>query len=90
MSVIHIAEDEIAEKLPGLLTRVKAGDEIVIDTGSSPIFVAQKNREVGWTAAAALQRLANRTLTVVDQDFATDLAEVRREMNANYRPAEWD
>ena len=31
MSVIHIAEDEIAEKLPGLLTRVKAGDEIVID-----------------------------------------------------------
>ncbi len=90
MSVIHIAEHEIAEKLPGLLTRVKAGDEIVIDTGSSPILVAQKNSDIGWTAATALQRLANRTLTVVDQDFATDLADIRNELNANYRPTEWD
>ncbi len=90
MSVIHIAEDEIAEKLPGLLTRVKAGDEVMIQTGSSPILVAQKSREAGWTAAEALQRLAGRALTVVDQDFATDLAEVRSELNASYRPIGWD
>ena len=90
MSVIHIAEHEVADNLVGLLTRVKAGDEVVIETDSSPIFVAQKSRDVGWTAAAALQRLANRALTVADQDFAADLAEVRRELNANYRPAEWD
>ncbi len=90
MSVIHIAEADIADKLPGLLTRVKAGDEVLIDTGSSPIFVAQKRCDVGWTASAALQRLANRTLTAFDQDFAADLANIRKEMNASYLPAERD
>ena len=54
MSMIHITEDEIAEKLPGLLTRVKAGDEVVIQTGSLPILVAQKNYEPGWTSQVIL------------------------------------
>ncbi len=90
MSTIRIAEDEIADKLPGLLTRVKDGDQVVIQTGSWPILVAQKRGDGGWTATEALQKLANRTLSVVDQEFASDLADVREELNASYRPAEWD
>ena len=90
MSTIRIAEHEIAAKLPGLLTRVKDGDQVVIQTASWPILVTQERQERGWTAAEALQRLANRTLTVVDQDFAGDLADVRDALNASYRPAEWD
>ena len=69
---------------------LKEGDEIVIQTGSWPIVVTQKREEPGWTAAEALQRLANRTLTAVDQNFASDLADVRAELNASYRPAEWE
>lgn len=93
MAVTHISETEAARDLAGLMSRVYAGEEIVIDAVSAPMEVrltAFPRRTISETIALA-EETAKRLgyEPVMDADFAADM----REIIANRKPADrsaWD
>jgi antitoxin (DNA-binding transcriptional repressor) of toxin-antitoxin stability system len=94
MAVIHISEADAARDLPGLLARVRAGAEIVIESDAHPAAVlraaAPARRSISESIVLAEAR--SRELgykPVVDAGFAADLEEILR----NRRPRDtsvWD
>jgi hypothetical protein len=94
MAVIHISEAEVAGDVPGLVARVLAGEEVVIDSMAGSVKVVQADAPVGrsLTETIALMRAdtdkRGYPLTM-DDDFADDMEEIIR----NRKPAErsaWD
>ncbi|HEX9198705.1 MAG TPA: type II toxin-antitoxin system prevent-host-death family antitoxin [Acidobacteriaceae bacterium] len=94
MATTHISETEAVRDFPGLLARVRAGEEIVIESGSEPVAVlrpaAPARRSI--SESIALAEAGSRELgykPVVDADFAADMKEIIR----NRKPADrsaWD
>jgi len=83
MATIHISEDDAARDLPGLLARVRAGAEIVIESGNYPAAViraaAPPRRSVSESIALAEARSKELGYKpVMDAAFAADLEEIIR------------
>lgn len=84
MAVTHIAETEAARDLAGLLARVRAGEEIVIERESSPavvLRVADEPRGRLLSESIALAEAHAKELGYeprMDPDFAADLEEIIR------------
>ncbi len=84
MATIHIPENEAARDLPGLLARVRAGEEIVIEKDASPavvLRVAVEPRGRLLSESIALAEAHAKEIgfePVMDQDFAADLEEIIR------------
>jgi antitoxin (DNA-binding transcriptional repressor) of toxin-antitoxin stability system len=95
MAVIHISEAEAVRDFASLLVRVRAGEEVVIDTGSQPVSLVLKS---GWSkdpsVKATLERMKASSAAlgytpVMDAEFAQDMEEIIR----NRKPADrsaWD
>lgn len=95
MATVHIPENEAARDFPGLLARVRAGEEIVIEKDAAPSVVLR-------VAAEPRGRLLSESLALaeahakelgeepqMDPEFAADLEEIIR----NRRPRDtstWD
>jgi antitoxin (DNA-binding transcriptional repressor) of toxin-antitoxin stability system len=95
MATIHIPEAEAARDLPGLLARVRAGEEIVIEREASPavvLRVAVEPRGRLLSESIALAEAHAKEMgyePVIDPDFAADLEEII----SNRKPraaSEWD
>jgi prevent-host-death family protein len=94
METIHISEDEAARDFAGLMARVRAGAEVVIESERAPVAVltpaAPPRRSVSESIALAEARTKERGYPVVmDADFATDMEEII----ANRKPRDtsaWD
>lgn len=94
METIHISEDEAARDFAGLIARVRAGAEVVIESGSAPIALvrpaATPRRSVSESIAIAVARTWERGHAVVmDPDFAADMEDIVE----NRKPREtsaWD
>jgi antitoxin (DNA-binding transcriptional repressor) of toxin-antitoxin stability system len=84
MATVYIPESEAARDLPGLLDRVRAGEEIVIEKEASPAVVLR-------VAAEPRGRLLSESIALatkhgqelgeeprMDSDFAADLEEIVR------------
>ncbi len=94
MATIHISEADAATDFAGLMNRVRAGDEVIIDSGMQPVAVlrsaALPRRSISESIALAEAR--SRELgykPVMDADFAADMEEIIR----NRKPADrsaWD
>lgn len=82
MATVHIPENEAARDFHRLLDRVGAGEEIVIDRGSSPAIVlriAVEPRGRLLSESVILAETHARELgyePVMDADFAADLEEI--------------
>jgi antitoxin (DNA-binding transcriptional repressor) of toxin-antitoxin stability system len=94
MGVIRISEAEAARDFAALLARVRAGEEIVIESGSAPIAILHAapppHRSIDESIALAEARsteLGYRPL--IDADFATDLAVIIRSRKPRDTSA-WD
>jgi len=81
MATIHISEDEAARDFAGLMARVRAGAEIVIENGAYPVAVihtaAPPRRSI--SEAIALAEARSKELgykPVMDADFAADMEEI--------------
>jgi hypothetical protein len=91
MAVIHISEAEAARDFAGLLARVRAGAEVVIDDDVSPSVVLRVATERPVRLLSESLRLAKEhgSTTTLDAGFATDLEAV---INSHPEPlkSSWD
>jgi antitoxin (DNA-binding transcriptional repressor) of toxin-antitoxin stability system len=94
MAIIHISEAEAAGDFAALMARVRAGEEIVIESDSQPVAViraaAPPRRSISESIALAKARSKELGYTpVMDVEFAADMQEIIR--NRKPRDAsEWD
>lgn len=94
MATFHISEAEAARDFAGLLARVRAGAEIIIESGSYPAAVLRAatlpRRSISESIALAEARskeLGYRP--VMDAEFAADLEEIIRNRKPRDTSA-WD
>ena len=82
MATTHIPEAEAARDFSGLLARVRAGEEIVIDSDAAPgvlLRVAAEPRGRLLSESIALAEAHSKELgyePVMDPSFATDLEDI--------------
>jgi antitoxin (DNA-binding transcriptional repressor) of toxin-antitoxin stability system len=95
METVHISEEEAARDFAGLIARVRAGAEIVIENANSPALVlraAEQPRGRFLSESIALAEAHARELgyePVTDAEFAADMEEII----ANRKPRDtsaWD
>jgi antitoxin (DNA-binding transcriptional repressor) of toxin-antitoxin stability system len=94
MTVIHISESDAARDLPGLLARVRAGAEIIIESDTQPAAVlraaAPLRRSISESIALAEARTKGLGYKpVMDAGFAADLEEIIRSRKPRDTSA-WD
>ena len=78
MAVTHISETEAARDFAGLLARVRAGEEVIIETGTTNIAM-HPLPEKKKTLSEAIRRAEERNSTVtLDDQFSRDLEEIIR------------
>jgi antitoxin (DNA-binding transcriptional repressor) of toxin-antitoxin stability system len=71
--VIHIAEAEAASDFAGLLAGVRAGAEVVIESGKLPVAVIHAPIPPRRTISECIALLPEDTTAVMDADFAKDI-----------------
>jgi antitoxin (DNA-binding transcriptional repressor) of toxin-antitoxin stability system len=95
MATVHIPETEAVRDLPGLLARVRAGEEIVIEKEASPavvmrVAVEPRGRLLSESIALAETHAKEMGYEPrMDPEYAADLEEIIR----NRRPRDtsaWD
>lgn len=95
MATVHIPETEAARDLPGLLARVRAGEEIVIEKeAASPVVlrvaVEPRGRLLSESIILAETHAKERGFEpVMDAEFAADLEEIIRNRKPRDTSA-WD
>lgn len=84
MAVIHISETEAVRDFAGLLAQVRAGVEVIIECGTSPVAVlrpAHQRRGYLVSESIALAEAHEKELgysPVMDAEFAADMEEILR------------
>jgi antitoxin (DNA-binding transcriptional repressor) of toxin-antitoxin stability system len=81
MPVVHMSEAEAASDFAGMMARVRAGEEIVIEANSRPVAILRavdpKGRSISETIARAEARSRELGYTpVMDAGFAADMEEI--------------
>jgi antitoxin (DNA-binding transcriptional repressor) of toxin-antitoxin stability system len=94
MDTIHISEEEAARDFAGLMARVRAGAEVIIESGSSPIALVRpaspQHRTLSESIAIAEARTRERGYAaVMDPEFAADMEEIIRNRKPRDTSA-WD
>jgi antitoxin (DNA-binding transcriptional repressor) of toxin-antitoxin stability system len=94
MARIHISEAEAARDFAAVMDRVRAGAEVVIDDGTSPVALIRKavptTRTISECIALA-KRHEDETgeAPVLDADFAADVEQIIRNRQP-WNPPSWD
>jgi antitoxin (DNA-binding transcriptional repressor) of toxin-antitoxin stability system len=94
MATIHISEADAARDFTGLLARVRAGAEVVIESGTHPVAVlrAADPPRRSISESIALSEARSKKLgfePVMDADFAADMEEIIRNRKPRDTSA-WD
>ncbi|MGA3068624.1 MAG: hypothetical protein ABSD43_00195 [Terracidiphilus sp.] len=92
METIHIPEAEATSNFAAVLVHVRAGSEVVIESGAHAVAVIRPpvNRP-GLLLSEILARAAARDSTVtLDGDFARDLEDAVNSHPEAMSPPEWD
>lgn len=81
MATIHMSDTEAAEDFAGVMAHVRAGSEVVIESGNRPVAVVRSFVPVARTVSESLQLSEEYAREigckpVMDADFATDLHEI--------------
>jgi len=94
MDTIHISEEEAARNFADVMASVRAGAEVIIESGSAPVALvrpgAPPRRSISESIALAEAHAEELGYEpVMDADFAADMEEIIR----NRRPRDtsaWD
>jgi antitoxin (DNA-binding transcriptional repressor) of toxin-antitoxin stability system len=95
MATAHVSEAEAVRDFSSLLTRVRAGEEIVIEANSAPVAIlrpADAPRGRLLSESLALARAHSEELghsPEMDSGFADDMQEIIRNRKPRDR-SEWD
>lgn len=92
--VIHVSEADAAEDFSGLLTRVREGAEIIIESGERPVAVLRAAEPVrrSISECIALSKKHEEETgkaPVLDPDFAKDMEEILRHRKP-WNPPAWE
>ncbi|MGD0823532.1 MAG: hypothetical protein ABR908_03050 [Terriglobales bacterium] len=88
--VIHISEAEAAGDFAGLLARVRAGAEIVIESGTLPVAVIHAPVPPRRSISECIALLPEHSTAVMDADFAKDVEAAIESHREPLEPPAWD
>ena len=88
--VIHISEAEAASDFAGLLARVRAGAEIVIESGELPVAVVHPPVPSHRSIFECIALLPENSTAVMDADFAKDIEAAIDSHREPLEPPAWD
>jgi antitoxin (DNA-binding transcriptional repressor) of toxin-antitoxin stability system len=90
MAVIHISESEAVRDFAGLLARVRAGAEVVIEDGALAVAVLRTPAPVRRSLAECIALLPEDSTATIDEDFARDVEEAIAGHREPLNPPVWD
>ena len=88
--VIHISEAEAASDFSGLLARVRAGAEVVIESGKMPVAVIHAPVPPRRSISECIALLAEDSTATIDADFARDVEVAVESHREPLEPPAWD
>ena len=88
--VIHISEAEAASDFSGLLARVRAGAEVVIESGKLPVAVIHAPIPPRRSISECIALLAEDSTATIDADFARDVEAAVESHREPLKPPAWD
>ena len=88
--VIHISEAEAAGDFAGLLARVRAGAEVVIESGKLPVAVIHAPVPPRRSIAECIALLPENSTAIMDADFAKDVEAAIESHREPLEPPAWD
>ncbi len=94
MAKIHVTEAEAASNFAALMSRVRAGTEVIIENGTLPVAVIHppipSRRSISECIALAKKHEEESgEAPVLDPDFASDVEEIIRNRKA-WNPPAWE
>ncbi len=89
-NVIHISEAEAARDFAGLMTRVRAGAEIIIENAKQPVAVLHPVEPVRRTISECIALLPEDSTATIDPDFAKDVETAVESHREPLQPPAWD
>jgi len=92
--VIHISEREAASEFAALMARVRAGTEVIIESGNQPVAVLHAAEPVSRSiseciALAKAHEEETGKAPVLDPDFAEDVEEILGHRRL-WKPPAWE
>jgi antitoxin (DNA-binding transcriptional repressor) of toxin-antitoxin stability system len=90
MATIRISEAEAVRDFAGLLARVRAGAEVVIESGSSPVAVIHAPVPPRRTIEECIALLPEDSPATIDEDFAADVDAAIATHREPLSPPAWD
>ena len=90
MATFHIPETELAGNLEVLMARVRAGEEIVIESNAGPIAVLGPSAPSGRTIQECIALLQEDSTGMIDEDFPADVAAAVAAHRESLNPPAWD
>ena len=88
--VIHISEAEAASNFADVLARVRAGAEIVIESGKLPVAVIHSPVPPRRSISECIALLAEDSTATIDADFARDVEAAVESHRELLEPPSWD
>jgi antitoxin (DNA-binding transcriptional repressor) of toxin-antitoxin stability system len=88
--VIHISESDAASDFAGLLARVRAGAEVVIENGNHPVAVIHAPTPPCRSISECIALLPAESTATIDGDFARDVSATVEGQREPLEPHPWD
>ena len=89
-NVIRISEAEASSNFAGILARVRAGAEVVIESGTLPVAVIHAPAPPRRTISECIALLPEDSTAVMDADFAKDVDAAIESHREPLEPPAWD
>jgi antitoxin (DNA-binding transcriptional repressor) of toxin-antitoxin stability system len=90
MATYRISETEAARNFAGLLARVRAGEEVVIESGRSAVAIMHLPSPPRRTIEEAIALLPEDSDAVMDEEFARDVEAAITAHREPLNPPAWD
>lgn len=88
--VIRISEAEASRNFADVLARVRAGAEVVIESGKLPVAVIRAPVPARRTISECIALLPEDSTAVMDDDFAKDVEAAIESHREPLEPPAWD
>jgi antitoxin (DNA-binding transcriptional repressor) of toxin-antitoxin stability system len=90
MATFHISEAEAARDFAGLLARVRAGAEVVIEGEAFPVAVVRAPSPPRRSIEECIEMLPADSSATIDEEFAADVAAAVACHREPLNPPAWD
>lgn len=90
MATFRISEADAPLEFAGLMARVRAGEEVVIESGARPVAVLRSPEPQRRTIEECIALLPADSPATIDEDFAADVAAAVAAHREPLNPPEWD